>query len=175
MSEEQKSGQAMSGEELEDLVASTDTGARNVVGPVGKALAGVALVWSLFQLWIASPLPFMVGDIIPVLNSTHTRSIHLAFAIFLAYMAFPALKGSPRDRIPVQDWVMALLGAFCAGYLFLFYNQLAQRPGQPTTFDLVTAGVGLVLLLEATRRSLGPPLMIVATIFLCYVFFGDAA
>ncbi|MDJ0945505.1 MAG: TRAP transporter permease [Kiloniellales bacterium] len=173
MSEEQKSGQALSGEELEDLVASSDTGARNVAGPIGKALAGVALVWSLFQLWIASPLPFLVGDIIPVLNSTHTRSIHLAFAIFLAYMAFPALKGSPRDRIPVQDWVTALLGAFCAAYLFLFYNQLAERPGQPTTFDLVTAGLGLVLLLEATRRSLGPPLMIVAIFFLAYVFFGS--
>ncbi len=173
MSEEQKSGQGLSEDELEDLVASTDTGARNVAGPIGKALAGVALVWSLFQLWIASPLPFMVGDIIPVLNSTHTRSIHLAFAIFLAFMAFPALKGSPRDRIPAQDWVMALLGAFCAGYLFLFYNQLAERPGQPTTFDLVTAGVGLVLLLEATRRSLGPPLMVVAIIFLAYVFFGS--
>ena len=175
MSEEQKSNEALSEQELDDLVAATDTGARNVPGTVGKAIAATALVWSLFQLWIASPLPFMVGDLIPVLNSTHTRSIHLAFAIFLAFMAFPALKSSPRDRIPAQDWVIALVGAFCAAYLFLFYNQLAERPGQPTTFDLVTAGVGIVILLEATRRSLGPPLMIVAIFFLAYVFFGSYA
>ena len=175
MSDEQQSNQAMSEQELEDLVAATDTGARAVPGTVGKAIAATALVWSLFQLWIASPLPFMIGDIIPVLNSTHTRSIHLAFAVFLAFMAFPALKSSPRDRIPVQDWVISLVGAFCAAYLFLFYNQLADRPGQPTTFDLIASGVGLVILLEATRRSLGPPLMIVAIVFLAYVFFGSYA
>ena len=75
MSEEQKSNEAMSEQELEDLVAAADTGARSVPGTVGKAIAATALFWSLFQLWIASPLPFMVGDIIPVLNSTHTRSI----------------------------------------------------------------------------------------------------
>ena len=175
MSEEQQSNQAMSEQELEDLVAATDTGARAVPGTIGKAIAATALVWSLFQLWIASPLPFMIGDIIPVLNSTHTRSIHLAFAVFLAFMAFPALKSSPRDRIPIQDWVISLVGAFCAAYLFLFYNQLADRPGQPTTFDLIASGVGLVILLEATRRSLGPPLMIVAIVFLAYVFFGSYA
>jgi len=160
-------------EELADLVASSDTGARSPVGPVGKALAGVALVWSLFQLWIASPLPFMIANIIPVLNDTQTRSIHLAFAVFLAYTAYPALKRSPRDRIPIQDWVFALVGAFCAGYLFLFYVELSDRPGQPTTMDLVVGGVGMVLLLEATRRALGPPLMVVAIVFLSYVFFGD--
>jgi TRAP transporter 4TM/12TM fusion protein len=156
-----------------DLVASTESGARSPAGAVGTLLAGVALFWSLFQLWIASPLPFMVANWIPVLNNTQSRSIHLALAIFLAYTAYPALKRSPRDRVPIQDWVFALVGAFCAGYLFLFYVELSDRPGQPTTLDLVVSGVGMVLLLEATRRALGPPLMVVALVFLCYVFFGD--
>jgi len=159
--------------DLADLVASSASGARSPAGAVGKLLAGVALFWSLFQLWIASPLPFMVTQWIPVLNNTQTRSIHLALAIFLAYTAYPALKRSPRDRIPIQDWVFALVGAFCAAYLFLFYVELSDRPGQPTTRDLMVSGVGMVLLLEATRRALGPPLMVVATVFLCYVFFGD--
>lgn len=165
----------MADEELQDLVASTDTGARNPGGSVAKLLAGVALAWSLFQLWIASPLPFMVTDIIPVLNNTETRSIHLAFAIFLAFAAYPALKRSPRDRIPLQDWVFALVGAFAAAYLFLFYGELSERPGAPIEMDLWIAGIGLVALLEATRRALGPPLMIVALVFLAYVFFGDSA
>lgn len=158
-----------------DLVASTESGARSPAGAVGTLLAGVALFWSLFQLWIASPLPFMVANWIPVLNNTQSRSIHLALAIFLAYTAYPALKRSPRDRVPIQDWVFALVGAFCAGYLFLFYVELSDRPGQPTTLDLVVSGVGMVLLLEATRRALGPPLMVVALVFLCYVFFGDSS
>lgn len=169
-----ETGTPLSDDELQDLVASTDTGARNPGGKVAKLLAGIALAWSVFQLWIASPLPFMVTDIIPVLNNTETRSIHLAFAIFLAFMAYPALKRSPRDRVPLQDWVFAIVGAFAAGYLFLFYGELSDRPGAPIEMDLWVAGIGLVALLEATRRALGPPLMIVAMVFLAYVFFGDS-
>lgn len=174
MADQQTSGAPLSDDELQDLVASSDTGARNPGGGVAKLLAGIALAWSVFQLWIASPLPFMVTDIIPVLNNTETRSIHLAFAIFLAFMAYPALKRSPRDRVPLQDWVFAIVGAYAAGYLFLFYGELSDRPGAPIEMDLWIAGIGMVALLEATRRALGPPLMIVALVFLGYVFFGDS-
>ncbi len=174
MADQEKSGAPLSDADLQDLVASTDTGARNPGGSVAKLIAGVALAWSVFQLWIASPLPFMVTDIIPVLNNTETRSIHLAFAIFLAYMAYPALRRSPRNRVPLQDWVFAIVGALAAGYLFLFYGELSDRPGAPIQLDLWVAGIGMVMLLEATRRALGPPLMIVAMVFLAYVFFGDS-
>ena len=169
-----ESGAQSSNDELQDLVSSSDTGARNPGGKVAKLLAGVALSWSVFQLWIASPLPFMVTDTIPVLNSTETRAIHLAFAIFLAFMAYPALKRSPRDRIPLQDWGFAIVGAFAAAYLFFCYGQLADRPGAPVEMDLWVAGVGMIALIEATRRALGPPLMVVAIVFLGYVFFGDS-
>jgi len=158
-------------DELDELVAQSDTGARNPAGPVAKALFGVALAWSLFQLWIASPLPFMAG--FGVFNDTEARSIHLAFAIFLAFTAYPAFKGSPRDYIPVQDWVFAVLGAFAAAYLYLFYESLSSRPGAPIAQDYVVAVIGMLLLLEATRRSLGPPLAIIAIIFLVYTFFGQ--
>ncbi|MCB1714902.1 MAG: TRAP transporter permease, partial [Candidatus Competibacteraceae bacterium] len=107
-----------------------------------------------------------------VFNDTEARSIHLAFAIFLAYLAYPAFKRSPRDRIPIQDWILAIVGAFCAAYLFIFYQSLSGRPGAPITQDVIVACIGMVLLLEATRRSLGPPLMIVASIFLLYTFLG---
>jgi len=156
--------------QAEDLVAEADTGARAPTGIPAQMLLGIPLIWSLFQLWYASPLPFMLG--IGVLNDTEARSIHLAFAIFLSYMAFPAFKRSPRHYIPVQDWLLALVAAFCAAYLFLFYDALADRPGDPTTYDLVIGVVGVITLLEATRRALGPPLMVVAMVFLLYVFGG---
>jgi TRAP transporter 4TM/12TM fusion protein len=155
----------------EDIVAAADTGARAPVGVTGKVLIGVALLWSLFQLWYSSPLPFMVG--IGVFDSTEARSIHLAFAVFLTFTAYPAFKFSPRDRIPLIDWMLALLAAACAGYLFLFKHDLASRPGAPTSMDVYTAIVGLVLLLEAARRALGPPLMVVCIVFLGYTFFSD--
>jgi TRAP transporter 4TM/12TM fusion protein len=155
----------------EDIVAQVDTGARHPKGLPGKMLFGVPVAWSLFQLWYASPLPFLFG--FGVFNNTEARAIHLAFAIFLAFTAFPALKSSPRDRIPVQDWVFAALGAFSASYIFLFYAELAGRSGAPVTTDLIVAVIGMLMLLEATRRALGPPLMIVAIVFLIYTFGGQ--
>ncbi len=169
------SGAATSDDHLKDLVAETDTGARSPGGLSERILLGTAAAWSLFQLWIASPLPFLDWPLVGsfgVFNDTEARSIHLAFAVFLAFLAYPALKRSPRHYIPIQDWVMAILGAFCASYLFLFYESLSQRPGAPVFQDIVVACVGMVLLLEATRRALGPPLMVVAMVFLIYTFAG---
>ncbi|MGM8934448.1 TRAP transporter permease [Pseudomonas neustonica] len=156
--------------DLEDLVATSDTGARKPTGMARKLLLSIAALWSVFQLWIASPLPFMIG--MGVFNSTESRSIHLSFAVFLGFMAYPAFKRSPRDHIPIIDWILALVAAFCASYLFFFYADLADRPGKPITQDVVIAIIGIVTLLEATRRALGPPLMIVALIFIVYSVAG---
>src|SRR3546814_16223672 len=79
-------------------------------------------------------------------------------------MVFPALKRSPRDRVPATDWLLAVVGALAAAYISIFYRDLSQRPGLPTTMDLVSAGIGMVLLLEATRRALGPALTLTAQI-----------
>ncbi len=170
MNDADKHPASVQADELEDLVAAADSGSRHPAGLPGKLLVGVPLAWSLFQLWYASPLPFTFG--FGVFNDTEARSIHLAFAVFLAFTAFPALKRSPRDRIPLQDWLFAAVGAFCAAYLYLFYAALADRSGAPITLDLVVGVVGLILLLEATRRALGPPLMVVAAVFLTYTFAG---
>ncbi|MEE9351037.1 MAG: TRAP transporter permease, partial [Thiotrichaceae bacterium] len=160
---------------LEEMIAETDTGARHPKGNVGHLLFWTAFAWSIFQLWIASPLPYMFPEYIPVLNNTDTRSIHLAFALFLAYLAYPALKSSPRDYIPPQDWLLAIVGVIVTMYLSVYARELADRPGLPTTTDLVISGIGLVLVLEAARRTLGFPLMIIATIFMGYIFFGHLA
>jgi TRAP transporter 4TM/12TM fusion protein len=147
-----------------------DTGRRKPAGIPRAVLIVVPIAWSLFQLWITSPLPYTLG--VGVLNDTAARSLHLAFAIFLAFLGFPMFKSSPRDRIPLQDWFFALVAAFCACYLYIFQDQLARRPGLPTTLDVAVAVVGMLLLLEATRRVMGLPMTCVAVMFLIYVFFG---
>jgi len=156
--------------EVQQMVVQAETGARAPRGFAGKVLWLVLLSWSLFQLWYASPLPFIFN--IGILNDTQARSIHLTFAVFLAFTAYPAMKHSPRDHIPWNDWLLALAGSFSAAYIYLFYSQLAGRSGAPTSWDVLAAVVGMLLLLEATRRALGPPLMMVAALFLCYTFFG---
>ena len=156
--------------DVNQLVQDNDSGGRQPGPFVRRLLLVVAVAWSMFQLWIASPLPFNLG--IFVLNDTESRAIHLAFAVFLSFMAYPASKRSPRDHVPILDWVFALVGTFCAAYLFIFYRELATRPGQPIPFDVWSAVVGIVLLLEATRRVLGLPMVMVAIVFLGYTFGG---
>ena len=153
----------------EELIAQ-DVGARTPLGAMAQVITGLALLWSLFQLWIASPLPFVFG--IGVFNDTETRSIHLAFALLLAFLAYPAFRQSPRERVPLLDIALGLVAAASAAYLFIFYQQLALRPGSLTTADLITACIGIPLLLEATRRALGPPLAIIALLFLVYSLAG---
>jgi TRAP transporter 4TM/12TM fusion protein len=170
VAQEEVNKSELSDDEIRQMVAESDTGGRRPSGIAAKIVMYAAMAWSLFQMWIASPLPFAFG--VFVLNDTQSRSIHLAFAMFLGYLLFPPLKSSPRTRIPIQDWVLALVAAFCGAYLYLFYADLAQRPGQPTAFDLTVALAGVVLLLEVTRRVVGLPMTIMAAIFIGYIFLG---
>ena len=156
---------------LDDIVADADIGGRAPLDKFGRrALWILPLTWALYQLWIASPLPFIVGF---VWNDTQTRSIHLGFAVLLAFLAFPGLKSSPRHYIPIATWIIAIVAAVAASYLWWDYRGVADRTGNPNTTDIVVAGIGIILLLEAARRSLGFPLMGVALFFLSYVFFGS--
>ena len=156
--------------DLQQLVQEADMGGRKPSGVARTVLFAACIAWSLLQLWYASPLPFSLR--IFVLNDTEMRALHLGFALFLAYTAYPFRKSSPRNRVPALDWVLAGAAAFCAAYLFLFYRELSMRPGEPTLQDMVVAVIGMLLLLEATRRVVGPPMTIIAAIMLAFAFAG---
>ena len=155
---------------LQQLVAETDTGGRKPTGFGAGVIFSLALAWAVFQYWYASPLPFALG--FGILNDTEARAIHLGFSMALAFLAWPAFRSSSRRRIPALDWVLAIVGAFAGAYIMLFYRELATRPGQPITTDIVVAVIGLVLLLEATRRAVGWPMAALALIFLAYCMGG---
>lgn len=140
---------------------------------MGQFVVAILLSWAAFQIWYASPLPYMLG--FGVFNDTQARSIHLAFAIILVFLIYPAFApkhGGAERRVPIWDVVFAFVAAFAASYLFIFSDELAMRPGAPTTLDIVVGISGLILLLEAARRALGPSLTIVALVFLTYSLAG---
>ncbi len=165
----------------EELAAEADTGARNPTGLAGRILVGLCITWSLYQIYIASPLPALLQewaralgfDIGFYMGSVKTRRIHLAFAMVLAALAFPLLKGSPRDRVPVYDWLLAALGVVVTLYGVVNATAIAERAGVPTLWDLIISATGIVLIMLTTYRALGLPLVIVVSVFLAYVFFGD--
>jgi TRAP transporter 4TM/12TM fusion protein len=165
-------------EAVADLVAQVDTGARSPRGWQGKLILGIAFVWAVFQLYIASNLPFWLSEHTglrwAVVTGTDARRIHFAFALVLAAMAYPLFGSSPRNRIPWYDWALVGLSIVVSLHAVVLRDYIALRAGLPTTGDLVVSSVGMLVLAVAVYRALGLPLMIVGMIFVLYVFFGDA-
>ncbi|MEJ2154762.1 MAG: TRAP transporter fused permease subunit, partial [Desulfobacteraceae bacterium] len=134
-------------------------------------IPSVAVVWSLFQLAIAKWW---------VLDSTFTRAIHLSFALLLVYLNYPLLKKpflglkflAVTDRIPLLDYAVSIVAAFAALYIAIDYDGLTTRYGMPIVRDLIIGGILVVLLLEASRRVIGPALPVIATVFILYAFLG---
>jgi len=178
MSMEDQKATAVADDAAAELVAQADTGARNPENWQGKLILAVAFTWAVFQLYIASNLPFWLTEHTGlrwlIVTNSDARRIHFAFALVLAAMAFPLLKSSPRDRFPWYDWVLIGLSIVVSFYVVVLRNEIAVRAGLPTTGDLVISSVGMLVLGTAVYRALGLPLLLVATVFVCYVFFGDA-
>ncbi|MAM63716.1 TRAP transporter permease [Maritimibacter sp. UBA3975] len=167
MSDSEK--RSLNEDELQELVAASDSGARSVPGGLGLFIAAVALIWSIFQVLLASPwAPY----ILPSDAINNSRQIHLAFAIFLSAMAYPLFRSAPKDRVPWYDWILAVGGAILALYGYFFYEKIVQAGGLADQTDAYAALAGLTLLFIAAYRTLGPVMVVLALVFLGYVFFG---
>ncbi len=131
----------------------------------------IAASWAVIQLYQAWKSVF---------DSTQIRTIHLAFSIVLLFLSIPFFKNpkgffkslSSTDHIPIIDYLIALVSGVAALYLTLDYEAIAMRAGMPTTLDLVTGVALVILLLEATRRCIGPALSVIALFFTLYAFLG---
>ena len=141
----------------------------------------IAFTWSLFQMWIASPFPFMFD--IGIIVDVPARGVHLAFGLLLAFLMFPAAKSMATRGLPIIDVVLALMGVGCALYLLFGYEGLVDRQGvlwqwdiagYKFPFEAILGGIGILLLMEATRRSIGLPLVVIAGVFLVYSIFGQS-
>jgi len=153
---------------------------RNLTGLHLKVVAAIAIIWTLFQLWYASPFPFMFG--IGMFKGLPARAIHLGFALTLTFLIFPFSKSK---KISAIDVFISLLAAFCCLYIYFFYDQLVDRGGFLLNIslgqninipiELIIGICGILILLEATRRAIGIPLVIIAICFLLFSYFGKYA
>ncbi|MGQ9824094.1 MAG: TRAP transporter permease [Desulfotomaculales bacterium] len=128
-------------------------------------VGAVAITFSLFQLYTA-----MFG----VLDAHLQRSVHLSFALALIYLLYPARRRWPRQKLHWLDGCLAVLAAAAPFYIVFFYRQLVLRAGTVTPADLAVGVLGIFLILEAARRVVGWPIVIVAGLFLGYAFAGPA-
>ncbi len=166
----------------DELVAEADSGARNLQGSLSKLIPTICLTWALYQLYIASPLPFMLTSatgieaFIFIGNLSISRKIHLIFALVLAILAFPLLKSSARNKIPTYDWVLLALGMSAILYMIFLDSNIANRAGDfvhgNIPYDMTSAVIGMAVLTICVYRSLGLPLVAVAAFLMTYVFIG---
>jgi TRAP transporter 4TM/12TM fusion protein len=154
-----------------DQFLNSETGNKDLNNGLGKFITVILIAWSLFQLWYASPLPFMLN--FGTLNEDQAKFVHLAFALFLAFSLFSFSSKPGSNKINIIEIGLGIIAASTTLYLLFNREALVQRIGIPTTTDVVIAVVGMLMLLEATRRSLGLPLVIVSLVFLTFTFAGQ--
>ncbi len=169
----------MSEDKVKSKIQEDLSPTRNLTGVHLKIVAAIAIIWSLFQLWYASPFPFWFN--FGMFKGLPARAIHLGFALLLAFLIFPF---SRSKKISIIDILISIFGAFCCIYIYLFYDQLVDRGGillkitlgnYVIPIELIIGSIGILILLEATRRVIGIPLVIIAVCFLLFSYFGRYA
>lgn len=148
-------------EKLAELDQSSNV--RKLAGNLGKVITLIAIVMSLFHLYTAG---------FGILLAMKQRAMHLMFVFVLGFLMYPASKRFDKTKIQFFDWFLAGGGIIVTGYILMFYEELVRRGGRPTSLDMVMGVIAIILVLEVTRRSIGPQLPIIATIFLIYTIVG---
>lgn len=167
--------------DIEALVEEFEGPGRRLHGRLALLVPFIAFIWSAWQLWIASPLPFELG--FGIFVDLPARGLHLAFGLLLGFLMFPSVWESQAPWRNVLTLALAFAAFAVCAYVWVAYGGIVDRDGilleVPMAgfdfpFEAVLAGLGIVLLLEATRRSVGLPLVIVCAVFLLYSIFGQS-
>ena len=165
--------------EIVDKISEDISPTRNLTGLHLKIVLGIAILWTFFQLWYASPFPFWFN--IGMFKGLPARAIHLGFALTLTFLIFPVARGK---KISIYDVLISLVAAFCCLYIYIFYDDLVNRGGIllvkeifgfKVPVEIIIGSIGILILLEATRRAIGLPLVIIAICFLLFSYFGQYA
>ncbi len=150
---------------IEEKIAEFDKSAntRKLRGFLALFITAIAIAMSAFHLYTAG---------FGLLLTMKQRALHLLFVLVLGFLMYPPTKKSRKDRIALLDWVFAILGIIVTTYILLNYEDLVRRGGLPTSTDLLLGVITIALVLEITRRSIGPELPIIAMVFIGYAFAG---
>lgn len=127
----------------------------------------IAIISSLYHLYASINIP----------NYQYHLTMHLLFMMTPIFFMYPlwskTLSGKKgMDNIPLYDIFIAGLSALVCFYWIYFYPELISRSGAETSFDLLIGGLGILLVLEATRRTVGIALSIIAGAFMVYAYVG---
>ena len=166
-------------DKIKEKISEDISPTKNLTGLHLKIVFGIAILWTFFQLWYASPFPFWFN--FGMFKGLPARAIHLGFALTLTFLIFPIARGK---KISIYDIFISIIAAFCCLYIYFFYDDLVNRGGillvkeffgLKIPVEIIIGTIGIIVLLEATRRAIGLPLVIIAICFLLFSYFGQYA
>lgn len=137
---------------------------RELRGLRGWLIGAWLVAFSIYQVYFS---------IFPPPPAQQHLSIHLAFGLGAIFVLFPALKRFDRRKLPIYDIVLAVLAVAAAAYWVYSFEGLIGRIGNYTVLDFLFGALAMLLVLEAARRVVGLPIVIIASLFLLYAVFGS--
>ena len=151
--------------EVDDILRKYDKGSdfRVLTGVQGKLVAILLLCFSLFQLYSST---------LVTLDAMIQRSIHLAFGLGLVFILYPTRSSWSKSKIHPFDAVLSALAVIVCLYVVVFYKDLVYRAGLINTTDMIMGLIAIVLVMEAARRVIGLPMVIISMVFIAYAFLG---
>lgn len=155
---------AAEGRKVADSV-SADSTRRSLVGRTAKVVTALAVLASLFHIYALG---------ISATSMVELRAIHLMVGLVLIPVLYKGWTSAPAKGVHPIDLILAALGVAVTIYVLVEQEGLTWRAGvSPTSGDLVAGIILILLVMEATRRVIGWPLLIVTLVFFAYAFFGD--
>ena len=149
---------------VDELLAKYDKGSdfRALSGLQLKFVSLLLFAFTSFQLFYSfRPIDAQVA-----------RCIHLAFGLSAVFLFYPSLRSMSRAKFHPLDCVLAILAAGCSLYGVIFYKDIVMRAGLVNDTDKIVGMIAILLVLEAARRVIGLPMVIVSIVFILYAIFG---
>lgn len=151
-------------EETNQKIDEIEGSDRKLFGWLAMITLILAVSMSLFHLYTAG---------ISMLPKMQQNAVHLGFALTLVFLLFPYKKKLGQVTVPWYDLILAVLGASTGIYIMVVSGELIGKVGNPTILDTIMSFACLILVMEATRRVIGKPLVILAFLFMAYAWLGD--
>ena len=141
----------------------SESNTRTLTGVMARIVSAIAIAFSIFQLYTS---------LFGVLDAHLQRAVHLGFGMALIFLMYPSRNSWSRSSVHPVDVVLAIVGAAMPLYVVAFYGELVLRAGQITQTDMVIGTLGVLMVIEAARRVVGWPIVIVSISFMIYGFAG---
>ena len=150
-------------EELKEIVEEYEGKTRRLAGGWGRLVTALAVAMSVYHLYAAT---------VPFIRQIHLTR-HLMFVLVLSFLLYPGTRRSLQRITPaLWDVGLAVASIISLGYILVDFEAFIYRSYIPTPLDMTFGIITILLILEATRRTVGNALLLLVVAFLAYAFVG---